>query len=1390
MKRNYRRLAFSLALMLAIPNTLVGMPVKNNIAVVQAAENDVFAEVDSVDMEELMAQAELSKVFAEGDQEFDGTRAVDMSEAAAEVHQVNTGSIILRFQAEGSSDKEVLLGLKDASIALPEGLETPTGTSCASFLLMNDSEIFRFIYSHTKAALGGPNSFKDGNWHTIVLSSMPSGKYMRLTIDGQEVWSNTVASNKGLFSTMAKLDQITIGAQKNPDGSTAYGFNGAISHVIITSQELTDAQAKEISEAGCSIPKAPEGLGTALEEMFTDLDESDVSNSWVVAGGETAQGGFESARGTRNFVGHFEEYIRWKLKTNNGTIPERQRYVVNVSKKGQTLTDVAENYESLIAKFDPRGAIYMVDKEDYSQGEDALEGFKADLKAFIDQSLRLRNDDGFAVILKPVASKDVQINAVLEAYCEAVDAVVEEYSSDLEKYSHIAVVDHYTATNTDDFKMNKMQADGSLNVLGHYEVGRQMVYGICGQRSDYDTNIALNKTEEKMPSEYPDVMPQVTAGADFLEAVIPDEVTDQYGNEWKYEVTVEGMTISGETASGHFTIEGLPADCAYVLKLQSADGTAQLTTMMGVIKEGNQAVKNAQVLDANQQKIAELVAGEASVTWLFMGDSITHACHHTRGYDGVAQLVEKFVKDELGRTDDVIVNTGVSSADTATTLENIVYRLDNYKPDIMSIMLGTNDPIFDIDPEEYADNLQLIVDRAKEINPEVVILLRTPAATWQNQRVGRLEAYNAAMKQVAEENDLIFIDQYTNGQEALDTYSWLKNGNYSQYLFNDPLHPGANGQILMARQFLKAAGIWTEDSAITNLFYEMPFNTVSKNEEPEIAQGRDAIALSKENLEAAAGTELGHVIITAEAEENAQSYEITVKDGEEPVLRNLPTDASYTVKTTAYAAAANNRIEFAPVQIDLSSSTEAKVTFGLSSEKAEELGAGTVIGKFAVNGLTPSGVYTFTLCDGDGSADNESFMIEDGKLMIRKALVKGTTYSIRVKADNGSYVSEEIFEIYAAGIRKEIPVDVMKATAGSSETSQASEGPEKALDGNNGTLWHSAYSYSGVMEDLWYQLELDEVYLVDGFRYQPRTSGTNGLITKYEIYTSVDGAVWTKAAEGSWASDASLKDVEFEAVEAKYVKLVPLAAGSTTSTKFASAAEIRLTGVLADETACEHLKTELTGTKEATEEEEGYTGDLVCQDCGVMLEKGTVISKLEKPAPINPFVDVTEADYFYNSVLWAVENNVTAGITPTTFEPYTECNRAQIVLFLYRALKGEAADTENPFVDVSEADYCYDAVLWAVENGITTGITETTFEPWKACSRAEIVTFLWRAMGAKEVTTDKTFPDVNAADFFYDAVAWAVENGVTQGRNDGTFGAWYSCWRADAVTFIQRAAEK
>jgi hypothetical protein len=119
-----------------------------------------------------------------------------------------------------------------------------------------------------------------------------------------------------------------------------------------------------------------------------------------------------------------------------------------------------------------------------------------------------------------------------------------------------------------------------------------------------------------------------------------------------------------------------------------------------------------------------------------------------------------------------------------------------------------------------------------------------------------------------------------------------------------------------------------------------------------------------------------------------------------------------------------------------------------------------------------------------------------------------------------------------------------------------------------------------------------------------------------------------------------------------------------------------------------------------------------------------------KPAAeaANPFTDVAEGSFYYDAVLWAVANGVTTGTTATTFEPDAPCTRDQVVTFLWRAAGKPAAEGENPFTDVAEGSFYYDAVLWAVANGITTGTSDTTFSPADPCTRGQVVTFLWREL--------------------------------------------------------------
>lgn len=171
------------------------------------------------------------------------------------------------------------------------------------------------------------------------------------------------------------------------------------------------------------------------------------------------------------------------------------------------------------------------------------------------------------------------------------------------------------------------------------------------------------------------------------------------------------------------------------------------------------------------------------------------------------------------------------------------------------------------------------------------------------------------------------------------------------------------------------------------------------------------------------------------------------------------------------------------------------------------------------------------------------------------------------------------------------------------------------------------------------------------------------------------------------------------------------------------------------------------------------------------------------------FTDVPASAYYYDAVLWAVENGVTEGTSATTFSPDMSCTRAQMVTFLWRAAGSpEPVTTTNPFTDVNSGVYYYDAVLWAVEQGITSGTSATTFAPDATCTRAQTVTFLYRAAGSPAVSGG-SFADVSADAYYADAVAWAVSEGVTVGTSDTTFSPDMNCTRAQIVTFMYRAAQ-
>ena len=189
---------------------------------------------------------------------------------------------------------------------------------------------------------------------------------------------------------------------------------------------------------------------------------------------------------------------------------------------------------------------------------------------------------------------------------------------------------------------------------------------------------------------------------------------------------------------------------------------------------------------------------------------------------------------------------------------------------------------------------------------------------------------------------------------------------------------------------------------------------------------------------------------------------------------------------------------------------------------------------------------------------------------------------------------------------------------------------------------------------------------------------------------------------------------------------------------------------------------------------------------GSKVEVSASFAQVQKPEEPSPYRDVSKDSYYYDAVQWASDKGITNGVSDGVFAPDWVCTRGQIVTFLWRSVGSPAPKTaEMPFADVAEDAYYAQAVLWAVENGITKGTSETTFSPDQTCTRAHAVAFLYRLAGSPAVT-GSSFQDVAADAYYNAAVAWAVQQGITNGTSETTFSPDETCTRAQIVTFLYR----
>ena len=986
-------LVLALALCMCIPNLSFSFASR---IMVQAQESKTWNDYVS----ELSTNATMAIALNEDQQKFDGTSVYDVSSYASALATVEEGSVIMRFKPTSIVNHGTIFGTSNSQATL--GSDVSAKDSNKTSMVITNQDKFYLVYSYDRAGINGPYSFVDGEWHTVVLTGSSTDKNIRLTIDGNEVWSISNRSDlAGMFSKQTNLDTVTIGGHKNGE-SIVGGFIGSISDVIVTKEVISDDDAIAISKAGYS-------GGSAMGALIapTMLDASIRDNTWTFTGGDAVHGGFEQTRGARNYVGQFEEYIRWRTISGHAYYP-RQRYTFSTAYSGQTLADIVNDFENRVATLKTKATVYMLGSEDYNAGNNGISTFKTNLKQFIDQSLALKDNGAFVVIQKPFATNDTTANANIELYNTAIDEVVETFKEDITKYQRMIVVDHYNLTKDDtNFKTNGL-TNNKLNAKGHLTISQQFAQKVVNYTgSGYPhSSVVLNRVELAMPEEYLDVQPEVVATTNGLNVTIPSV---EGVSSWNYEVIMDNVSVTGNATANTFSIVDLPSAKDYVLKIQSADGKKQIVTTKGSITSGNEAVKNTQVLTEKQQKIVDMVNNkDKPMTWLFMGDSITHASGLTYGYDGIVQIFDEYVKEELGRTKDIVLNTAVANADTLTTIPELDQRLTNYHPDVISIMLGTNDcsSRVSVTVEQFETNMRQIFNTMKTNYPNAVILVRsmTPFFNDSNREPNR-QAYMDVVSKLATEFDAIYVDQYSEFKTATSTYSWL-----AAKLFTDNLHPEANGHRLMAYRFIKACGIWSEDSPMTNLFYSMDIAKETSDIQPSFMANASQIGLSISDLEATSGYSLGDVIMKATSNTNGQTYIVSVKEGTATaILNNLP-EAIYDVSVSGTLTNTAKEVTFATTNVQLEETSESLVDVKLSSTKQHDLSVGANVATISVEGLVAEGTYAFELVNG-----GEYFTIEGTTLKVKQELVEGNEYEVSIKATNGDSVAQNTFVIQAVG---------------------------------------------------------------------------------------------------------------------------------------------------------------------------------------------------------------------------------------------------------------------------------------------------------------------------------------------------------------------------------------
>lgn len=781
----------------------------------------------------------------------------------------------------------------------------------------------------------------DGKWHTFAMSFVPSKGTVsgnaRLALDGGSdiypaAWTFKCGFNQGA-SPYTKFE-IGGGAYAYADACNSKDFIGELDFVTVINKAYTPEQLAKITERDKNY--------TNFSEMFV----SGTCPTWLFTGGTEGVADFARNRTTRNWVGLFESSFR-----DSGTFVERGRFVFNTSKRGADVAQILAEYDTRVKPFGTKAVGILIGAADYRKGQAGIGTFKEKLGTFIE---KLKSDGKFPLILTPYPSPDAAAEADAALYRTAIAEVAG---------GMVKVVDLSGVASAN------INSDGSLKPAGHQEIANKIKDAV-GNSSKTGFNFAMlsdgSYTVAKKTAQGGEAEADSVTASDrsITVRVAPGSLSNPRAR-LAYTLTDEdGQEISGETSSGEaeFTADGLRRGETYTLRVydmgrqtvREAYRPVRICTGAGNTGE---SLEHGGNISSNEQ-IRSLVAQNAPATWLFMGDSITHGVV-TEGYDNVPQMFAKYL-DELGRTDDIVLNTGVSNATIATTINQIEPRLKRYKPDVVMIMLGTNDTSVNgqntvtgiaqastgkITVEDYISRYKILVRKVYETNPDASVVLRVPC-----EMVSQLEAHSGyadyfqGIYTVAEDMrteisgaNITVVNHLQEWRRYRDNVrnDSLTGSTANKWLVGDGIHPNGRGNLSMFQQIIKELGIYESTSEIANYQYSLSGWTGSSAITAAVTQrsGRASVPMS-----ALSGYASGLKTVTLTLSADGKSFSKTQPYAANGTvsLRGLDASKTYTAKVTGKDAADSKEITFAA---SITKSTDTTATDEERQEFTESLDA-------------------------------------------------------------------------------------------------------------------------------------------------------------------------------------------------------------------------------------------------------------------------------------------------------------------------------------------------------------------------------------------------------------------------------------------------------------------